>query len=331
MKVSILSVGGKFGGGVSHTINSVKAMQAVGIDAELVTSHTIGEPDIVFMDSIGMIGEKDTQANERRLEKIMEYWGKVPFVTARHGVSESRIFKHSFEFFKDKIWDLIISTEESEDMFRLIEREHRFRTMAFVERPFEFKAEDFEDKSAYKNTITSSARFACCKHNDLVLDIAKILYPQKRFLMAGYEKGVYWYRAVKEHSNREYVCFIGGYEDFTQPFLAAAFAIDLSYIRKGEFLNRGGKQYTHIEAIACGCIPIVFDIWRHPESFEAIWLPAPTREGNRIIFDIERYAEIIGKSVYDFNMAVKNRKIVEKRCNLRTVGEHYKRLFESIL
>jgi len=331
MKVSVLSVGGKFGGGVSHAINSVKAMKVVGIEAELVTPNTIGEPDILFMDSIGMIGEKDTKANEKRLEKIMKYWGSVPFVTVRHGVTESRIFKHSFEFFKDMVWDLIISAENSKDMFELIAEEHKFHRLRFVERPFDFKDEYFRDKSAVEKLILSPARFAGCKHNDLILDIAKLLFTEKMFLMAGYEQGISWYRSIREHPNREYASFIGGYEDYSCPFSRCAFGIDLSYIHRGKFVNREAKQYVQIETIACGCIPIVFDIWQEKTGFKAVWLPSPKKEGRSIIFDVEKYAEIIRDFKYDFGMAVENRELLKKELDMEKIGNQYKDEFNKLL
>lgn len=333
MKVAVFSVGGKFGGGISHAKHAAEAMRRVGLDAKVVSYSDIGDPDIIFMDSIGITGEKGKGAagNEKRLDKLMRYWGKVPFVAVRRGVTESVIFKQSFEFFRDKVWDLMVAGDSSKEVMELIEKEHKFKKLVAIGRAFDFKDEYFEDKSEYGDVIVSPSRFACCKHNNTILDIAKILRGERVFLMAGYEKGIYWYRAIKEHSNRGCAAFIGGYDDFVVPYSCSAFGIDLTYIQRGKYVNRGHRQHTQIETIACGNIPIVYDVWNYPPTFEAVWLPSPKKEGRKRVYHVEECADIIRGSKYDFDMAVRNRELLKEMLDMEKVGNQYKAEFEELL
>lgn len=333
IEISVLSCGGEYMTGAhAHAIRTIEALQRVGVEAKLVEADDIGDPDILFFDSIGISLENKSniEGNKKRLEEIEKYMGKIPFVLVRHSISEHSVFKRSFEYFVDFVWDLIVSTGKSDGILSLIKEENKFKKLVSIDYPFDFDDKHFENKSKYANTISAPARIASCKRTHLILDVAEILHGKKKFLIAGYEGGLYWYRQIKEHPNRKYVEFIGGYKDFTFPYENSAFAIDLTYLQRYGRVQQC-KQYVFLESISCGNIPILFDFWRYDGGFEAVWLPSPKKEGRSIVFNVKEYAEIIRDFKYDFDMAVENKRLLKKELSVEKIGNQYKDEFNKLL
>lgn len=341
MKISLLSHGDYLCGISTYTKYLLKALGMVGVDAKLVAPNNIGDPDIVFLTNIGLSNEVSnkvqTELSDKRLREIDKYWGKVPFAVTRHGLNDLPFFKRSHEYFKDKIFDLVFVVEDSEDMYTHIEQTLRFKSCVYVPLPAEFDDENFKDRSRWENRIISSGRMCSQKKTNIVLEIAQQLAGKKLFLITGEEAGTFWYFSIREHPGRKCVQFIGEYTDFREIYyLDAAFGIDLSYQcdRKG-LISRNKIHYTGIEMVDCGVIPIGFDNWKPKRGgergYDGIWLPSPKKIGRKMVFDVEACAKLIENYKYDFSVATRNREILKKRCDLRTVGEEYKHHFEKIL
>jgi len=329
MKVSILSCGGMFMQGAQrHAIYLRKALEKVGVDAELVDFDNIDVgTDILIFESLGIGFENElrsgTEKSRQRIDKIVELMGKIPFVLIRHSVSDGYVFKNAFCLFENYVWELVVPVNDFADMLSLVEKEHKFKKLVYIDHPFEFDDKRFVDKSQYEDVIVSPSRIAYCKRTHHILDMAKILHDKKRFFVAGHEGGIYWYRMIKEHPNKKYVTFVGEYEDFAKLYQNAAFAIDLMYLYRYGCVQKS-KQFIFFESIDCGSMPIVFDIYKRPEDFEAIWLPTPERKGRSAVFDVEKYAEIISKSRYDFGALERSRNILKEKHNLEKIGSRYK-------
>jgi|ADurb_H2B_02_Slu_FD_contig_71_285720_length_6075_multi_2_in_0_out_0_6 hypothetical protein len=331
-KISLLNCSGEgsFGGAITYTRYLMKSLELIGYDVSFVNHSKIGDPDAVIMVSIGIHGEKNPEANKRRLENIDNKFGKIPFILIRHGVTELRIFKSSYEFFKDKEFDLIISVEDTPQMFEHITEKMKFKKLKYIGHPFEF-TDSFCNKKDYKDWIASSARFAGCKNNDKVLQIADTIYPDKKFNVWGEEKGIYWFRAIKDSPFREKSIFRGRYTDYREIYKDSAFGIDLSYIHSGKFVDGNRTQYTVIEAIDCGAIPIGFDVWKSEGGYDGVWLPSPHKKGNRIIYDLEAASEIIRKAEYSYDMAKHNYDTLSEKCDYRVIAEHFKKALGEVI
>lgn len=333
IKISILSRGGKYMTGAQrHAIYLEKALKLVGMDAELLDLEDIDDPDILLFEAMGMAFDSEVHINKdgKKLEKVIELMGKIPFVLVRHSVADRNVFKHSFSFFENFIWDLIVSVTDLESFLSLIKEENKFKKLVYIDHPFEFDDKWFADRSEHKDIILSPTRIASCKRVHLVLDVARILHGKKKFLIAGREEGIYWYETIKEHPNRTCATFVGEYEDVASLYQSSAFAMDMTYLyRYGRVQTC--KQFTLLESIGCGNMPIIFDNWKHKDGFRAIWLPLPERKGNRIIFDAERYAEIVRNSKYDFEVVKENREFLKKEHDLEKIGNQYKEEFRRLL
>ena len=331
-KISLLNCSGEgsFGGAITYTKYLIKALEYAGYDASFVNHTKIGDPDAVIMVSIGIHGEKNPENNKRRLENINSKIGKIPFILIRHGVTELRIFKSSYDFFKDKEFDLIVSVENTESMFEHIKSNMKFKKLVYIGHPFEF-TESLSDKTEYKDWIASSARFAGCKNNDKVLEIADAINPHKKFNIWGEEKGIYWFRAIKNSPFRNHSVFRGRYTDYREIYKDSAFGIDLTYIHNGKFVDSNRTQYTVIEAIDCGSIPIGFEVWKSEGGYEGVWLPSPTKNGNRIIYDINSMCEIIKNAHYSYDMAKYNYDLLSSLCDYRVIAGEFKRHLGEII
>jgi len=307
-------------------------LKKVGVDAKLVDLDDIGTPDILLFEAMGPTFENEVRVNKygKRLKKIIEYMMEKPFVLVRHSVADRNVFKHSFSFFENFDWDLIVSVTDLESFLSLVKEEHKFERLVHIDHAFEFDDRRFTDKSEYKNTILSPTRIASCKRTHLVLDIAKALYDKKRFFIAGREEGIYWYRVIKEHPNKAYATFVGEYENVDFLYQKSAFALDMTCLyRNGRV--QSCKQFTLLESIDCGSMPIIFDNWKREGEFRAIWLPLPERKGRSIIFDVERYVEIIKNSKYDFEITKEDRELLKKKHDLEKIGNQYKEEFVRLL
>lgn len=330
MKISLLSCGGTYMQGAQrHAIYLEKALKMVGLDAELVDfDHIDVNTDILIFEALGFAFENEMRSGDgkssRRMEKIAELMGKMSFVLVRHSVSDRSVFKNAFSLFEDFIWDLIVPTNDFADMISLIEEEHRFKKLVYIDYPFEFDDERFLNKSEYENTILSPSRIASCKRTHIILDVARMLYGKKKFIIAGREDGIYWYRVIRECPNKKYATFVGEYDDFVSLYKNSAFAIDLMYLYKYGRVQKS-KQYTFFECIDCGTMPIAFDTYKRSEDFEAVWLPAPERKGNRVIFEVERYVEIIENSKYNFGALKEGREFLKRKHNLEEIGNRFKK------
>jgi hypothetical protein len=331
-KISILNCSGEgtFGGAITYVKYLKKGLECAGFDVDFTSHSKIGDPDCIILASLGLNGEKNPEVNKKRLDCIGEKLGKIPFVLIRHGVTELRTFKNSYEFFKDKVFDLIVSVEDTKDMNDHITKTMKFNKLVYIGHPFEF-TNSLENKEKYKDWVASSARFAGCKNNDLVLQMSDSIFPDKKFNIWGEEKGIYWYHAIKNSPYREKSVFRGRYTDYKEIYKDSAFGIDLTYIHSGSFVDGNRTQYTVIEAVDCGVIPIGFDVWKSENGYDGIWLPSPSKKGNRIVFDEEKIFEIVKNSEYDWDMAINNFKKLSDLCDYKKIGLKFKEELVKII
>ena len=339
MKIFVFSIGDYICGVFHYTNYLIKALNMVGFETELVTPKTmsdldVGDSDIILLTNIGWANEMSNKGqaeiSKKRLEVLDKYYGKVPFVLVVHDIAGRLFFKRSYEYFDDKTFDLIVSVEDSDDMFTFIVQTSKFKDLVYIGHLFEFDDENFKDKSQYHKRIVNSARIGSSKKTNVVFEIARELEGKRKIFVTGEEQGTYWYFGLREHPDKKYVEFTGEYTDFREIYKDVAFGMDLSWFRKGNLLSRSRTQYTVIEAVDCGVIPIGFDVWRSENGYEGIWLPSPKKEGRRTIFDAKKYAEIIGNFEYDFDMAKRNREFLKKHCDPRTVGERFKHFLDKL-
>ena len=337
MKVSLLSHGDYVCGISRYTDYIAEALNMVGIEAELVTPETIGNPDIILLTNIGLSNEVSnkakTEASKRRLEALDKYYGKVPFAVVRHSISDLPFFKLSYEYFKDKVFDLVVMVERGEDMKTHISQTLYYKHCVYLALPFKFDDKNFSDKSVYDRNIICPSRIGSVKKTNVVLEIAEKLYGKKEFFVTGKEVGTYWYFQLREHPSKQFVKIVGEYTDFRDIYRDVAFGIDLTYPQRGGLVTRDKIQYTGIEMVDCGVIPIGFDAWKSTENdgYDGVWLPDPEKIGRKMVFDVKKYAEIIESHEYNFKTAKRNREILKKRCDLQTIGKDYKYWFEKIL
>lgn len=320
------------GGGWVGCKSLEKTLCHVGFDAKLVKWKDIGSPDIVLFNCIGMNGEKDKENNRKRLEKIISYYCKIPMVVIINDILEQKTFKDSYFVLGSLDWSAIISVEPSQRFMDYVKRAYpNGKIYAGIRHPWEFKEEQFEDRSSFKNVIANTARFAGTKRSDIILEIASRLR-KKKFILASREKGVYWYRKIKDHPLRKHATFYGeaGYKHHYDVLKGAGFMIDLTYFWTKEGISGQRTQFTSLEAINCGCIPINFENWRWKDGYEGVWLPEPKKEGGRFAYKIDEYVEIIKRAKYDFELAKYNYNQMKKTQDYKVIGKELKRLFDNL-
>lgn len=310
------------------------ALQSVGVDSQLVSYKDIGDPDILFLASVGVNGENGksaAKANETRFQTLDRYYGKIPFVLAAHDVTELSTFRKSRDYFQDKVFDAILPVGESEAMMDSLRLNFRSKHIYCVRHPFKFDDSLFKDRSEFSNNVCSSSRIAGAKRTDIILKLATI--SEKNISIWSAEKGVYWYHAIKTSPLYDQKYFRGAWVEQGEPYLESAFCIDLTLFlySKGDLFDGNRTQYSIIEAIESGSIPIGFDCWKYPEGYEGIWLPTPKRKGRKLIWEIEKYNEIINSAEYDFEMAKRNKQRLSEACEYSKIGWKVKNIFQGLL
>lgn len=329
------------GGGASYAKFMQKALQRNNFDAELFDKSTdIKKPDVIFLTSIGMNGESSKGGeikNRDRLLSISKWFGKVPFILTVHDVTEKNTFKNSFKFFKDFEFDAIILIENTKKFREYVDDNFNYKKLYTIRHPFEFNDKNFKNRINEQNRIISTARIASTKRTGLLLDISKNiseLKSRKQITIAGKESGIYWYHSIKDHPNREFANFIGSYDSYWNVMNNFSFAIDLTLFRsscKNKYISGGRTQYTILEAIDCGLIPIGFDIWRWDEGYNGIWLNTPDLKKNKITFDPQEYAEVINDAKYCFDVALDNREKMKKISDLKIIGREIEKVIKDII
>jgi hypothetical protein len=320
------------GGGQSSAIVLEKTLRHAGFDARFVKWQAIGSPDILYLNSVGMNGEKNKELNKKRLEKILDYYYKIPMVLCVHDFLESKTFKDSHFVLSQLDWSAVVTVEPQKPFMDYVKKIYpNAKHYVGIRHPWEFNEDQFCDRSAFKNVVANTARFASTKRSGLILEIAARV-KKKKFIMASREKGVYWYNAIKDHPLRKHAMFFGqdGFEDYYDVLKSAAFMIDLTYFWTKAGADGQRTQHTTLEAINCGCIPINFDTWKFDDGYEAIWLPAPKKEGGRFVYDVEKYSSIVSKAKYDYELAKYNYNHMKKIQDYRVIAKEFKELFQNL-
>jgi hypothetical protein len=335
MKTSLITcsaIEGSYGGGVTYARELDKALNLVGVENRLTTFDDIGSPDVLILGSIGMNGENGKSAesrNKKRFAALDEYYGKIPFVLVAHDTTELRTFRKSREYFSDKKFSAIVSVGDSPAAHESIQSNFKADIVRCIRHPFSFDhPELFKDKTPYKNKVCSTSRIAGAKRTHLVLQLANEC--EKDFEIWSAEKGVYWYHTIKSSHIYDPSFFYGAWEEHGRPYHENAFCIDLTLFAYKGMYDGERTQYSILDAIESGCIPIGFDCWRWDDGYEGVWLPSPKKNGNKFIWEFELYKEIIDSAEYDFEMAQRNLLKIMDMCNIVKIGEEFKQLLLSI-
>ena len=327
------------GGVMAYSRNLGKALALHGFAPRFIYSvKEIDAPDFLIMASLGDTG--DLAPNEKRrvhrAETIQALKGEVPVVMVRHSVITGRgVFNNSRQLFEDFEFDLIVSVEDTEDMKVCLEVDHKFNRVAFIPHPYLFREELFADRSAVGKVVLSSARIDSPKKTAWILEMLKVerLREAKKFIMSGAESGVYWFRAIKPHPMYLKAEWLGAHtqDDYPELHARAGFVIDLSWLacRRTGLLSGGRTQYTTLQAVECGNVPVGFEVWRSP-SYDGVWLPNPTKKGAGFKFDAEASAEILASAEYDFELAQQNLRVAKEIHDIGRIGALWAEALRSI-
>jgi hypothetical protein len=334
-KVQILTCGygkGAWGGTNSYTNHLLKALLLVGVDAEIVKPNGLSNPDLVLIASPGMNGEnsKSAQAaNDRRFAIYDEWYGRVPFILVSHVMREKLTFKASTQYFMDKTIDTVVLIEDTEALRGSVMDTYQHKRSVVIRHPFEFSGKH-SNKSKYHHNITSHSKLASSKHSGEVLTLASML-PGYSFQLYGEEKGFYWFGHIKDHPHLGAAQMMGRHDDYHSALDDAAFVIDLTWFASGKVVAGGRTQYTILEAIDKGCIPIGFPCWQWDGGYDGVWLKAPYKVKNKMQYDFESWVETISNYKYDYGVALTNLRRMKKISNLEAIGNQFKHEIERLI
>jgi hypothetical protein len=247
-------------------------------------------------------------------------------------VNEFRTYRNSISYYNSEgiKFSAVLAVDNSTILLKKIEEKLNFDSIELIRHPFDFDTGTFEDKTKWRNYISSNSRMTSIKKTHIMLDVAARL-GNKAITVYGREKGLYWYNTLSKHPNKNAVMWGGEFGHWSEPFREAAFGIDLAFYF-AEGLSEGKRtQWTTIEAIACGAIPIGFDTWRWENGYDGIWLPSPDKIGAKFNYDLDGYAEAIESCEYEFDMAVSNLESMRNHCDPNRVGKDYLELFGRIV
>jgi hypothetical protein len=199
-----------------------------------------------------------------------------------------------------------------------------------IRHPFVFDVKNFANREESAHRIVSISRLAMTKRTHITLNIAERLHRDCIFYIYGHEGGMYHWQNLKDHPAKELCRWPGRFKHYTDALSDCGFMIDLTFFQSGKYHSGGRTQYTVLEAIDCGVIPIGFDLWKWKGGYEGVWLPDPKKISRSYFYDDENYANIIRNSKYDFKVAQRNRDRMKEVCSLENIGNQFKRLFESL-
>lgn len=337
--VTCSSLTNSFGGGVTYAKQMKKALDEAGADCDLTTYDKIGDPDVLLLGSIGVNGENGKSAaaaNAKRFEVLDRYYGRIPIAVVVHTTTELSVFRKSRDYWDGKEFDAVIIIDESEALTSYVAKNFRSKRTVCIRHPFEFNDEFFEDKTPHRNNVASTARIAGSKRTDMILKMAH--RSKKKFEIWSAEKGIYWYHQIKcapeydpSYFKGEHGSYVG--IPYNVPYEENAFCIDLTLFSYGKLYDGGRTQYSTLEAIDCGLIPIGFDVWKEgwDDCYDGVWLPAPKKNGNRYVWELDEYLRIIDGSRYEYDMAVDNRERMKEICDLEKIGTEVRELLESAI
>jgi hypothetical protein len=289
-------------------------------------------PDLIFFSSLGEFSDTIKSAS-KRIERVKKE--NVPAVLFLHGVKEHLFYKESYSIFKDFEFDLIIFSFINDETIRGIQKYFKYKRLLQINLPFVFP-ENTVNFIKDDKLIVSPSRIDALKRTTWILEIANILGKEFSFSIFGNETGLYWFRAVKASPFYKKELFKGAYSDFTEIYKNSAFAIDLSFhkdsVWKNSWIDRGKLQYTTIEMISQGVIPVVFDSWFVGiEKFYYIGLSDPIIKGNTWIINIPEWVDKIRSAKYDEGKARINIEILKRYYSLEKIAPKYKEIFEEII
>jgi len=311
-----------------------KCFQELSIDAEMIYPYhnkDLSGYDLFLFICIGCVSEY-TKSNEKvtnlRFENLDKYYGKKPFIAVIHDIYELSYFRKSVKYFQEKIFDCIVFVTKSQNVINYVCGVLKSKKHVSINHPFYFDGQYLQDKRKYDTAVASAARFTNAKKIHIVMDIA--LKSSKKYFLYGNEKGIYWYRMLSMHGAKNVVKFMGSYVHYLDPYQDCAFGIDLTLFHKHGVFDGMRDQYTTLEGINCGVIPICFDVWRYPNGFDAVWLDTPKADGRSLQFEIDRYAGAIDTYKYSFDIAQSNYHLMKEFCDPLNVALQYRKLFQSI-
>jgi hypothetical protein len=337
MRVGMLSgvpIGapGKFGG-VTTSFPIVRSiLRDSGVDAvhikDLSRDAYNDNIDLLLFYTLGVAGEDNDRSKATAwIEFINRNMLYLPMVVILHDVKQVDQYPYTYEATKEILWDGIITHESGDAILWWIAKHFHHRHLHRINHPFFFVDSNFRNKKSFDKNIASTTRIAKAKHQEIVLEIASYL---KDYMVSIYSStDVPFYSDVlRKHTQHDLVKWIGQYSSYSEALAQQAFAIDLCIWESGGAASGARTQYSILEAIDCGCIPIGFDIWQYDGGYDGIWLPTPSLGGTGLSFTPEKYADIISSYKYDFEVAIENKRRMKEQCDPALIGQQLKTILE---
>ncbi len=325
--------GAYLGGGVEFVNHLVAALKENECDVEVVVGDKMPrlQADILFLATFGVDREKTDKGRasaDKKWDQINQL-GK-PMVVSINSVDEFRIYAHSLNRLKDVQANIVIQGS-SRPMIDACNAKLPDSIPFEIAYPFVFDNSLLKDKTEFSKVIISPARIASQKGTAKILDIAARL-DDFEFKISGLRSGVYWYYALKNHPHYsgKNVEWLDAQPRNTPAYSTAGYSIDMTSFWWNRTLEGERAQYTTLESINHGCIPITWMHWNN-SLWHGINLPSPKKIGAKFVYDLDDCVRMIREHKYSFEEANDNFNRIKAKQSHEIIGKQYIQLFRSIL
>lgn len=345
MKIDILAHGnpipfqaGKshpYGGAVAYAAHIANALAEDGCDIRFVLNDARPreDTDIILLASLGLDKERHDQGASyarTRIQHLQELSPKIPTFICIHGTVDFRFFRQTIQLINTIPYKGIILMGNSKAVVEACDNFLEPVPKIVIPLPYQFKKEYLTDRTKFSKTIASPARISSFKGTGKVLDLAKEL-PKFKWLIRGKREGLFWGHNLRLHPHVEgkNLSWIGDPEFYMDAYKDAAFAIDLTLLWYQCLLEGQRAQYSTLESVNSGLIPIT---WKHWDSgyWKGIFLPSPVKKRS-IRYNDEAYITQLKGIKYDWNLAKKNYNAMRRVHDYEFILPQYMSLFKTAI
>lgn len=293
------------GGLRTFALNINNMFQSNGVESKIINDINFSNGQVILMMAIGTLMKSKKEELNEKLSKI-----RKPLYVVVNDLRELTVYKTNYSgYFENTKIAGVVSITKKSDVVEFIKNNFNSEKIICVNHPFEFSNNfDFEKR---ENSITSGARFASSKKIIYTSNIFSHLPKRYDLRMYGEEKGIYWYRCLKEDENfkslvKKKIALLKGYAAPSEIYSDSQFFIDLTIFCHKKIFDGQRSQYTFLEGVDCLALPIQFDVWRYSE-INGIWLKTPKDKGE-FLNNLEEYLTEIKEYKYDLEKAISNKK-----------------------